>query len=255
MNLKTRLSAAIVLATSASMAQASVYNVSATFTDGGMQGETVFNGSFDWDGTTVSNFSGLLSESMFGWNGTAFDSNGSSAGGMNGAAYSTNVYAKPGGYALNDAPLLNLTHQLVSSTSGNLVTVTSFLQNSTDVVTGGGYDVTVTPMAYGTMGDGNIRNYNAFFTLVFDSTNLTDTSATADQIVYGDMTALGLMGPMLTGSMGMTAFSGGGSMGGAPLSLSISEVAPVPVPAAGWLFGSALLSLLGASRRKSVQPA
>ncbi|AEG02578.1 hypothetical protein [Methylomonas methanica] len=255
MNLKSKLAAAMVLAANVSMAQAATYNVSAAFTDGGVQGQTVFNGSFDWDGSTVSNFSGLLSESMFGWNGTAFDSNGSAAGGMNGAAYSTNVFAQPGGYALNEAPLLNLTNQLASSTSGSLVTVSTFLQNSTDVVTGGGYDVTATPMAYGTMGDGNSRNYNAFFTLVFDSTNVTDTSATADQIVYGDMTSLGLMGPMLTGAMGMTAFLGGGSMGGAPLSLSITEVAAVPLPGAVWLFGGALLSLFGANRRKSVLPA
>ena len=111
------------------------------FHDGGMQGQTVFNGSFDWNGSTVSNFSGLLSESMFGWNGSSFDSNGTAAGGMDGAAYSQNVYAKPGGYAANDAPLLNLTHQLATSTAGNLVTVSTFLKNSTNVVMGGGYNV------------------------------------------------------------------------------------------------------------------
>ncbi|WP_404361145.1 hypothetical protein [Methylotuvimicrobium sp. KM1] len=254
MNLKTKMAASLILAASASMAQAATYNVSAVFTDGGVQEVTVFDGNFDWDGSTVSNFSGFLSESMFAWNGTEFDSNGTAAGGMNAAGYTDEVWAKPGGYADNEAPLLHLTNQLASSTSGNLVTVSTFLQNSTDVVNGGGYEVIGNPMAYGTF-DGNQRNDNAFFTLVFDSTSITDTSATVGQMVYGDMTALGMMGPMLTGPMGMTAFLGGGSMGGAPLSLEISEVAAVPVPAAAWLFGGALVSLFGANRRKSVLPA
>lgn len=40
----------------------------------------------------------------------------------------------------------------------------------------------------------------------------------------------------------------------ADYSLAI-ETAPVPVPAAAWLFGGALMSLVGARRRKSVMPA
>ena len=133
---------------------------------------------------------------MFGWDGSRFDSNGTASGGINagsviGSGYLANVYNKT--YANNEAPLLNLTNQLASSTAGDLVTVSTFLQNSTDVVTGGGYDVVSANNAitYG--------NKNAFFTLVFDKTNLADTSATTSQIVYGDMTALGLMMPMLTG--------------------------------------------------------
>jgi hypothetical protein len=160
-----------------------------------------------------------------------------------------------GTYNTNEAPLLNLTHQLASSISGNLVTVTTFLKNSTDVVAGGGYDVITgdNAMTYG--------NNNAFFTLTFDMTNITNELT--DSIVYGDFTALGMMMPMLTGPVGMTAYSmsapgsagAGGSMGGAPLSLSITEVAAVPLPGAVWLFGGALLSLFGANRRKSVLPA
>jgi hypothetical protein len=251
MNLiKSKLGATLLLAASASMAQAATYNFSATFADGGMQNQTVFNGSFDWNGISVSNFSGLLSESMFGWNGSAFDTNGTTAGGMNGAAYSQDVYAKPGGYAANDAPLLNLTHQLASSTAGNLVTVSTFLKPTTDVVAGGGYNVTNGSSA-------TFGNKNAFFTLVFDSTNIT--SALTNSIVYGDMTALGLMGPMFTGSVGMTGYAGGGSMGGEPTALSIALVqgppTAVPLPAAAWLFGGALMSLFGANRRKHVLPA
>jgi hypothetical protein len=44
-------------------------------------------------------------------------------------------------------------------------------------------------------------------------------------------------------------------MGGYPIALSITEVAAVPVPAAVWLFGSALTGLIGVNRRKSVLPA
>ena len=251
------ITALLLTMANASMAQASVYNVSATFDDGGMQAQTVFNGSFNWDGTgTVSNFKGLLSESMFGWSGSRFDSNGTGSGGMNagsviGSGYLANVYNKPGGYANNEAPLLNLTNQLASSTAGNLVTVSTFLQNSTNVVTGGGYDVVSAnnAMTYG--------NKNAFFTLVFDKTNLANTLATTSQIVYGDMTALGLMMPMLTGTLGMTGYIGTweDQWAARPLALSITEVAAVPLPAAVWLFGSALVGLLGLGRRKSVLPA
>jgi hypothetical protein len=40
-------------------------------------------------------------------------------------------------------------------------------------------------------------------------------------------------------------------MGGFPTSLSITAV---PVPAAAWMFGSALLGLIGVNRRKSALP-
>jgi len=43
-------------------------------------------------------------------------------------------------------------------------------------------------------------------------------------------------------------------MQGIASSLDIS-VSAVPVPAAAWLFGGALMSLIGANRRKSVLPA
>jgi hypothetical protein len=227
-----------------------------------MQNETVFNGSFSWDGTSVSNFQGLLSESMWGWNSTrawtgpgatsgtgVFDSNGTAAGGMAAINATANYQGNINGlgtYTTDQAPLLNLTNQLASSTSGNLVTVSTFLQNNTNVVAGGGYDVVTTnnAMTYG--------NNNAFFTLVFDKTAITDTSATTNQMVYGDFTALGMMMPMLTGPVGMTAYSTGGSMGGAPFSLSVTAApAAVPLPAAVWLFGAGLMGLFGANRRKS----
>jgi len=149
MNLKTKLAASLLFAACASMAQATTYSVSADFLDGGMQGHTFFDGTFDWNGTTVSNFTGLLTESMWGWSdtgakGAGFYTNGTKGGMFATPAYTGEIYAKPGGYSTNDAPLLNLTYQLAGGTvdsNTDLVTVSTFLQNSTDVVWGGGYDV------------------------------------------------------------------------------------------------------------------
>lgn len=249
------------------MAQATTYHVYADFYDGGWQGHTFFDGSFDWDGSTLSNFSGFLSEAMWGWsdsgtNGAGFYANGTGGGLFADAVYTSQVYTKPGGYADDEAPLLHLTYDnlVVPSIAGGYVTATTFLQNSSDVVWGGGYDVKTDAgnYAYGSclMGtsfcDGNERNYNAFFTLVFDAADPTDTSATWNQIVYADDTSLGTISPMLSGVEGMTGFDDMdyfGSMGGYPAELSITA-APVPVPGAVWLFGSALTSLLAVVRRK-----
>jgi hypothetical protein len=246
------LATSVLLIANVTMTQAATsYNVSATFSDGGIQGQTLFNGSFDWNGSSVTNFSGLLSESMWGWNATSNDFKVGTK--TAGPAYTGNVYAKPGGYSANEAPLLNLTHQLASSTSGGLVTVSTFLQNSTDVVSGGGYYVEGgNAMAYGYPNNA-IRNNNAFFTLVFDASNPINTASTFNKIVYADETALGMMGPMLTGWVGMTGYgdsTNAGSMGGYPLSLIITQNAAVPVPAAIWLFASALagMGLFGRSK-------
>lgn len=249
------LAASLLMFAGAPSAQATSYSISATFKDGGTQKQTVFSGGFKWDGTQVTDFSGFLSESMWRWDSTL----GKFKTGMGmpvAATYLNDVYAKAGGYQNNDAPLLALHNQLaVDYSDPNLVTATVFLKNSTDVVAGGGYDVNGNSMAYGTMMGDGARNYNGFFTLVFDKSNPTNTLLTTNSMVYGDFTRLGLMGPMLTGGMGMTGFIDGttkGSMGGYPLSLSVQAV---PVPAAAWLFGGALMSLFGANRRKSVLPA
>lgn len=278
MKLKSKLAAAIVLVASASMAQAATYNVTGVFGDGGMQDETVFTGTFDWDGSSVTNFSGFLSQSMWGWNSaiSAFDSNGTAGGGMSsigngmmgtvaGVDYADKVWAKPGGYADNEAPLLALSNQLASTTSGGLVTTSVFLNaGDTNVYTndgtvaGGGNYTTGNDVPFGDIAgnSGNTnQNFNAYFTLVFDAANPMNTASTAAEMIYGDCTALGMMSGMLVGDLCMTGHQFGGSMGGAPLSLSITEVAAVPLPGAVWLFGGALLSLFGANRRKSVLPA
>jgi len=217
------------------MAQAAVtsYDVSAVFSEPQtMTGNTTFTGSFGWDSVTetVSGLMGTMNETMY-------------PNGMAGAL-----------------PDLTLGYQLATSVVGNIVTASVFKENSTDVFFGGGY-VTGGTMKAGMMGmDGLTPNENAYFTLVFDKTTMMGV---VDDIVYGDCAPGGLMGPMMTGNMCMTghknlAAAGEtpifGTMDGAPLSIGI-EVSAVPVPAAAWLFGGALMSLIGANRRKNVLPA
>lgn len=279
MNLKTKLAAAIMLAGSATMAQATTYNVHAVFQDGGIQGITEFTGSFDWNGTTVSNFTGNLSESMFAWDATNkrwWDplSNYNVASIYTGDIYdATNAN---GTYANGAAPLLHLTYDNVvpASVSNGQVTAMTFLKNDTNVVAGGGYEIDGSKggnaMAFGydftktpAKQNQNARNNNGFFTLVFNAADPTNTAGLVNKFQYADETRLGMMGPYMTGWLGMTGLieaapdpaTGGpvyGSMGGFPTQLTITAAtsAPVPVPAAAWLFGGGLLSLIGASRRK-----
>jgi len=267
MNLKSNLAAALALACCASVAQATTYNVAANFDDGSIQGRTLFNGSFDWDGTTVTNFQGLLESSMWAWNTTTqrftsgFDGTGVV---MNPTYYSlVNNCTSSGctGYAQNESPWLNLSYQLATDYSNpNYVTVTTFKINSTDVAAGGGYDVWGTDpdldpnnaWAYGMPVNAN-RNNNGFFTLVFDRNDPTNTSLTWDQIVYTDNTRFGMMGPLVTGWLGMTGHkdygAGVGSMGGYPVSLAITTAVPEPEAYAMFLAGLGLMGLF--RRRKS----
>jgi hypothetical protein len=223
MNLKSTLAAASLLfAASVPMAQATTYTVNAEFTEPMTSGNnTIFNGSFDWDGMAVTNLMGTMNEAM------------------NAAL-----------------PNLNLGFQLATSVVGNIVTTTVFKENSTDVYRGGGYGgVPGSTVAYGKgsmmLGQppiaGEVANENAYFTLVFDSSTMMGV---LDDIEYGDCAAGGLM---MSGAVCMSGeLTGGSMMGATPLSVGISAV---PVPAAAWLFGGALMSLIGANRRKSVLPA
>lgn len=237
MNLKTKLVAPILMIASASMAQAAVvgYDVIAVFDEPQtMTGHTTFTGSFNWDATTetVTGLVGTMNETMY-----------------------PNMMA-------GVLPDLSLGFQLATSVVGNIVTASVFKENTTDVFFGGGY-TTGSTMKYGaTMGMGsnmfgNTPNENAYFTLVFDKTTMMGA---VDDIVYGDCAPGGLMGPMMTGDMCMTGHSVAnagalGTMDGSPLSVNISQVSTVPLPAAVWLFGGALMGLIGVNRRKRVLPA
>jgi hypothetical protein len=258
------IGAALAMFAGAQSAQATTYDVSARFFDGGIQAQTLFSGSFSWDGNSVSNFTGDLTTSMWAWDTTANNFKNKKGGFMD-AQYLDLAYNCPGdvctGYAQGDPAKLHLTYQLASSVSGDYVTVTTFRVNSTDVVAGGGYDVwgtnaTTDPnnaYAYGNP-DQAARNNNAFFTLVFNKNNPTDTSLTFNQIVYADETRFGMMGPMVTGWLGMTAHqnygAGVGSMGGYPTNLTITAAVPEPETYAMMMAGLGMVGFMSRRRRR-----
>jgi hypothetical protein len=241
-------------------AQATTYAVNANFSDGGIQGQTLFNGSFDWDGSTLSNFTGGLTQSMWAWQASSSTYlNRMTAGcGPMGNGNPCTLWDTDPNTPDGNAPVLNLAYQLGGITAPDAngdVLATVFLKNTTDVFNGGGYDTGDKYKFGGSLPapDGNTPNMNAYFTLAFNALNPLNTLTAMSKIVYGDCTAMGLMGPMMTGNLCMTGHAGGGSMGGAPVALTIAA-AEVPVPAAAWLFGGALMSLFGANRRKQVLP-
>lgn len=244
MNLKSKLAVAALMVGSISMAQATTYNLDAEFVEpmtmmGGTVGNTLFSGTFDWDGANLSNFSGMMNSSM-------------------------------------DTMVLDISlmYDLSTNIAGNIVTATVFKENTTDTFWGGGYNTGETRRYGGLSGpleavggsnpqgdvaigtwDGNVANENAYFTFAFDSSTMMVDIAS---MVYSDCTADGLMQDevCMTGrTMGSNGIPGAGTMMASPLSASISEVSAVPVPAAAWLFGGALMSLFGANRRKNVLPA
>ncbi len=235
----SRLAVLVLSMTYLTIAEASVYNVSARFSDGGVQGETLFNGQFDWDGSNLSNFSGSLTQAMWAWD----ELKGEYASGSDSAG---NIGAPP---------VLNLMYQLDAISAPDAdgdITASLFLLNDTNVFMNGGY-TTGHSMKYGFF-DGNSPNENAYFTLVFNAADPANTTTALDKIVYGDATPFGLMGPLLTGPLAMTGHSNTiagtyGSMGGMPTDLNISAV---PVPTAVWLFGTAIAGLLGVSRKRNI---
>jgi hypothetical protein len=137
---------------------------------------------------------------------------------------------------------LNLIYQLASGNAAGIASASVFLNNTNppNVFQGGGY-ATGASMKYGYL-DGNTPNQNAYFTLAINTTNPANTASVVTNMVYGDCTPGGLMGPLLTGPMCMTGHQGGGSMGGAPTSLVITQATTaVPLPAGAIaLFGIAL---------------
>lgn len=212
--------ASMCMLAGAQMAQAALYNVTGVFNEPQtMTGNTTFVGTFDWDSAT-NTLSGLQ-------------------GTMNAAMYPNSMMGAVADY--------NLTHQLAFSydaTTGDVI-ASVFKENSTDVFMGGGY-ATGDSYKLGAFGgsDGFTPNENVYFTLAFNANTMMGN---VDQMVYGDCAPTGLMAPMMTGDLCMTGHLAGGTMGGTPLSLSVSAV---PVPAAVWLFGSGLLGLISIARRK-----
>jgi len=213
---------------SSNLTQASVmkYNVTGIFSDAIFP--TQFDGSFDWNGTEVTNFHGTMNSSMWEVN---------------------DINPNPDLFIF---PLIRLDYQLAQNVDANIVTISVFKENTTDMYRGGGY-ITGESDRYGGQywarnGDfiTEIQNDNAYFTMAFDKMTMVGV---LDDMVYGDCTPGGMMG--LTCMTGHTNADVGyyGSMGAFPWSL---ELTAVPVPAAVWLFGSALLGLVGVSRRRDL---
>jgi len=309
MNLKTKLAAGIIMLAGVSAVQATTYDVSSVFAEPLTNGiDTEFRGSFDWDGTNLTNFTGRMNESMQGaWQATGMDYVDGSGGMImqmvNGVMTMVPDPNSPaGGHMLTLGTAGNNNGQgVVINDTGSRVTATIFKNNSmlmnngmmvTDangnmmhtadenVYYGGetalmpsgtvqvGTDgTTVGFMKYGfegagfTPADGNVANENAFFTLVFDYDangitslglqTVASNAALVNDMMYGDCTLGSLMqNTCMAGEITATS-----AMEGTAFSLAISEVSAVPVPAAAWLFGGALMSLFGANRRKSVLPA
>jgi len=271
MNLKTKLAAGIIMLAGISAAQATTYDVTGIFTEGSTNGvNTQFTGTFDYsfDGTSwgVSNFTGRMNEAMRG----TYTATGND--------YVDGVPAAMGQpYPNNMLTLGQNLQQADTGTAGTagMVTATIFKENTSNVFYNGGYTgdaLTNNWYKYGASAFGvpaivdQVANENAFFTLVFDHDGMgnilsaglqtvTSNATLVNKMIYGDCTMGSLM------SMGQTCMAGeptgGSTMGGVAGSLNISAaaVSAVPVPAAAWLFGGALMSLFGANRRKSVLPA
>jgi len=269
MNLRTKLAAGIIMLAGVTAAQATTYTVDGMFNEPmvpGTANDTEFHGMFDanWDGSTwtVSNFSGRMNESMQGGylaSGADYVNYGTPSGAMGDGNHVNDQIADIGTTGLY---MLTLDQNLQQMDDGSRVTATVFKENTSDVYMGGGYDspmMMMDSMKY-TDGSGDV-NENAYFTLVFDhdgmgnitSLGLQTAAAVVDGMIYGDCTVGSLMGG---GSMCMAAEPMAVSMmGGTAISLDINAVSAVPVPAAAWLFGGALMSLFGANRRKKVLPA
>jgi len=249
MNLKTKLAATLLMVGSASMAQATSYSVEGLFAEPmamqGNSGGTLFSGTFDWDtsldfATNSSNMglTGIMNSSM-----------------MNTTANQN----------------LNLTNYISADTSlnGTVVTASVFLNNSADVFVQGGHDATFGAFGMATMqGMAPSPNpANGYFSFSFDTAGgMVAATGLTSTMQYGDCTDDGMMNSMCMTGFGvptdMNVADGespdltvNGTMGGYAQSLTISEVSAVPVPAAAWLFGGALVSLFGANRRKNVLPA
>jgi len=221
----------IFIATNISVAQASVatYSVEGVFSEPNAY-NTIFTGSFNWDGSLLSNLQGVMNSSM--------------------------VFQE-------DAPNLSLSNNLITKMDGSVVTASIFLNENSVVFATGGYDATEEYMFTDTIGAAGVASVsnksNAYFTFSFDTAmgSLSSTGVTTT-MQYGDCTTAGMMG-----SFCMTAFGGAtsglngrllgdGTMSGFSSSLTISEVSAVPVPAAVWLFGSALLGMIGVSHRRTL---
>jgi len=266
MNLKSKLAVAALFASSISMSHATMYDVTGINFEGATQGtNTEFHGMFEWNESTgtIESFSGTMNEAMQGaWTADAgheyYDGYDSGFGPYTQWMVTLDQDASVSG----DYNVMN---------NNGLVTATVFRNNSEDVFKGGGYDAANGYQQFG-QGDANVDSgENAYFTMAFRVDGSNNITSLGMQILsasvpltgnvdmdlvnamsYGDCTGGSMM---MMGNCMASDPSGSSMMEGIPMAINIEAVSAVPVPAAAWLFGGALMSLVGANRRKNVLPA
>lgn len=191
-------------------AATSNYNVTTTFFEPETQPKnSVFNGSFDFDSSThtVSNLKGLLSESMTGTN-------------------------------ASDMTWLSLDYQLASWYDASLggTFAAAFKNNSTNTFwTGAGGDgwspssgVDAGGVFYGFPKSAN-NPANAYALIFVPDSPLTSlTQAQIDKLAYADCAPGGMMGAVCMTGTSIAAYGAIGTMGGYPLSQTITVAVPEP---------------------------
>jgi len=235
--IKKVLTASMLTIVTVPVTQASsvTYNVEGAFYEPqtqGLGGDTVFKGTFNWDGSVVSNLHGTMNSSMYITDNINPDYN-------------------------QTFPLMNLNYQLAESIDGDIVTATVFLENTTEVFSGtfgGGYEAGGIlryghGSVFGLQPDGNTPNDNAYFTFSFDKTTMVGI---LEEMVYADCTAGGMMHESCMTGHSIAKVGYSGTMSAVPSSINISQVSAVPVPAAVWLFGSAFLGMIGVTRKRTL---
>jgi len=256
MNLKTKLAASLLILGSVSVAQATVYDVRGVFSEPtAMMGDTIFEGSFDWTGGIATTQTGEMNSSM----GFMFNS----ATNLDLSVSSDLVTHGGGIYTLsffNDVNQNVLSKTAMGVADGH---------DSRDGAWGPGGDLGRAFFSFSFTDDGtSLTAYDFAGNLTADgvkNVSSNDGSVDVDKygMQYGDCSPASMMmgGMVCMTGQGISDGTningndqGSGSMGGFAESLTL-EVSQVPVPAAAWLFGGALMSLFGANRRKKVLPA
>ncbi len=239
---KLSLLCAVALLAGAQSAHATLinYNVTTTFLEPATQPkDSIFQGSFVYDTSsqTISGLHGSLSESMTGMDASSM------------------VW-------------LSLNYQLESwydaALGGTFAAV--FKNNNTNTFwNNGGTNDGWSPQTgldvggtyYGFPKSAN--NPGNAYALIFVPNDPTAAlnQAQIDKLAYADCTPTaaggmmaggGMMGSVCMTGTSVAGYGAVGTMGGYPVSQTITPA--VPVPAAVWLFGSGLLGLAGTARRK-----
>ncbi len=234
MNKLSLLGAALVLAGAQSAHAALIsYNVTTTWYEPETQPyDSIFTGTFVFDtvAKTVSNLQGTLTESMTGGPGVP-------------------------------ATELTLSYQLSSVYDASLggLLVTTFRNNNTNTFWNMGGTTDGWSPAAGVAVGGVYSGFpvaannpgNAYARIFVNTTDPTTalTQGQIDKLAYADCAPGGMMGAVCMTGTSVAGYGAIGTMSGYPVSQTITPSA-VPVPAAAWFFGSALLGFGAVGRHR-----